>query len=64
MLDAGRIMEFLLEHKPHAVLVGAANSRCKVLKEDLDRVRDYILEHNPQVPRDPNRPPRARTSPL
>ncbi len=47
--DAARIREFLLEHKPHAVLVGAANSRCKVLKEDLDRLRDHILEHMPQV---------------
>lgn len=52
-MDAGRIMEFLLEHKPHAVLVGASNSRCKILKEDLDRVRDYILEHNPGVTLNP-----------
>jgi hypothetical protein len=47
--DAARICDFLLEHRPHAVLVGAANSRCKVLKEDLDRLRDHILEHMPQV---------------
>eukprot|EP00884_Botryococcus_braunii_P001188 jgi/Botrbrau1/1106/Bobra.0162s0007.1 len=47
--DAARICEFMLEHKPHAVLVGAANSRCKVLKEDLDRLRDHILEHMPQA---------------
>ncbi len=47
--DADRIREFLLEHKPHAVLVAAANMKSKVLKEDLDRVRDHILEHMPQV---------------
>lgn len=45
--DAERIRDFILEHKPHVLLVGGANMACRQLKADLTAVRDYILETIP-----------------
>ena len=45
--DAERIRDFILEHKPHALLVGGANMACRQLKAELTAVRDYILETMP-----------------
>lgn len=46
--DAQRIRDFILEHRPHVVMVGATNLHCKQLHADLAHIRDHILEHNPQ----------------
>ena len=45
--DAERIRDFILEHKPHVLLVGGANMACRQLKAELTAVRDYILETIP-----------------
>ena len=47
--DAERILEFLVKHTPHAVLVGTTNIHSKALMEDLSAIRDHILENQPQV---------------
>lgn len=46
--DAERIRDFILEHRPHVVLVGATNLHCKQLHGDLRAIMDHILEHHPQ----------------
>jgi transcription elongation factor SPT6 len=46
--DAERIRDFILEHAPHVVLVGAAGLECRQLKEDLDSIRDHILMEMPR----------------
>lgn len=47
--DAERILDFLIKHTPHAVLVGTTNIHSKALFEDLCAIRDHILENQPQV---------------
>ena len=47
--DAARVREFVLEHKPHVILVGGANLWCRALREDLGRVRDHILDTMPRA---------------
>lgn len=46
--DAERIRDFILEHRPHVVMVGATNLHCKQLHADLRSILDHILEHHPQ----------------
>lgn len=46
--DAERIKDFILKHSPHVLLVGATNMHCRQLHDDLNKVRDHILEHYPQ----------------
>ena len=46
--DAERIRDFILEHSPHVVLVGASGMECRQLKEDLDSIRDHILMNMPR----------------
>ena len=41
--------EFLVHNVPHSVLIGTANVYCRQLHEDLQKVCDDILEHDPQV---------------
>ena len=43
--DAERIRDFIMEHRPHVVLVGGANPVCRQLVAVLNGVRDHILEH-------------------
>lgn len=45
--DAQRVREFLMEHKPHVVVVGAAHMACRQLVTDLELIRDHFLtEHS------------------
>eukprot|EP00198_Chlamydomonas_reinhardtii_P008324 XP_001697661.1 glycine rich protein [Chlamydomonas reinhardtii] len=44
--DAARIREKLLEHLPHAVLVGIAAPACRQLHEDMRNIVDSLLEHH------------------
>ena len=48
MKDAERIRDFILEHRPHVVMVGTTNLHCKQLHADLRSILDHILEHHPQ----------------
>lgn len=47
--DLQRVREFLVQNVPHTVLIGTANVHCQQLHEDLSKVCDDILEHDPQV---------------
>ncbi|KAK9807078.1 hypothetical protein WJX73_001549 [Symbiochloris irregularis] len=47
--DAEKILEFLVKHTPHAVLVGTTNIHARTLCADLASIRDHILENQPQV---------------
>ncbi|KAG2488784.1 hypothetical protein HYH03_012781 [Edaphochlamys debaryana] len=44
--DAARIREKLLEHLPHAVLVGMQAPACRQLLEDVRNIADSLLEHS------------------
>ncbi|KAG2438290.1 hypothetical protein HYH02_010988 [Chlamydomonas schloesseri] len=44
--DAARIREKLLEHLPHAVLVGISAPACRQLHEDMRNIVDSLLEHH------------------
>ncbi|GLC44284.1 hypothetical protein PLESTB_000760900 [Pleodorina starrii] len=44
--DAARIREKLLEHLPHAVLVGMSAPQCRQLHEDIRNIADSLLEHS------------------
>ncbi|GLI70134.1 hypothetical protein VaNZ11_014942 [Volvox africanus] len=44
--DATRIREKLLEHLPHAVLVGISAPQCRQLHEDIRNIADSLLEHS------------------
>jgi hypothetical protein len=47
--DAQRVKDFLMEHTPHVVAVGAGSLEARQLKSDLDSIRDSILETNARV---------------
>ena len=46
--DAARIRDFILEHRPHVILVGGANLNCRQLLAELTVIRDHILETQPK----------------
>eukprot|EP00803_Ostreobium_quekettii_P005930 evm.model.scf_2055.3 EVM.evm.TU.scf_2055.3 scf_2055:9429-23821(-) len=46
--DAGRIHDFLMEHKPHVIAVGGANLHCRQLLDDLKSIRDNFLSEHPR----------------
>ena len=46
--DAARIRDFILEHRPHVILVGGANLNCRQLLAELIVIRDNILETQPK----------------
>ena len=46
--DAGRIHDFLMEHKPHVIAVGGANLHCRQLLSDLKSIRDNFLSEHPR----------------
>lgn len=46
--DNQRIRDFVLEHRPHVVLVAGTNLQCKDLYAELVSIRDHILTTNPQ----------------
>ncbi|GFR40315.1 hypothetical protein Agub_g851, partial [Astrephomene gubernaculifera] len=50
--DAARIREKLLEHLPHAVLVGMCAPACRQLQEDIRNIADSLLEHSAEALQD------------
>ena len=46
--DISKLRDKLLEHLPHAVLVGMSNPNCKQLLEDVRSVCEHIFENNAQ----------------
>jgi len=45
--DAQKIREFLMDHKPHVVVVGGSRMICKQLAADLEEIRDnFLSEHS------------------
>ncbi len=44
--DAAKIREKLLEHLPHAVLVGLSCRECRQLHDDIRNIADSLLEHS------------------
>jgi len=45
--DAQQIREFLMEHKPHVVVVGGSSLACRQLVKELELIRDHFLtEHS------------------
>ncbi|KAK9828928.1 hypothetical protein WJX72_002842 [[Myrmecia] bisecta] len=46
--DAERVRDFIMAHSPHVLLVGSGSMHAKMLKEDMDRIRDHILEFQPK----------------
>eukprot|EP00210_Caulerpa_lentillifera_P002715 g2595.t1 len=45
--DAQLIREFLMEHKPHVVVVGGSSLACRQLVKDLELIREHFLtEHS------------------
>jgi transcription elongation factor SPT6 len=46
--DNQKIQDFIMEHRPHVVLVAGTNLQCRWLHTELVRIRDYILSSFPQ----------------
>ncbi|EFN54675.1 hypothetical protein CHLNCDRAFT_58171 [Chlorella variabilis] len=46
--DAQRIRSFILEHKPHAIVVGASSPEARTLYEDLGQIRESIMLEDPR----------------
>jgi len=47
--DVKRVVDFCRENRPQAIFVGARNLSCKVLKEDMSLIGDFILDAHAQV---------------
>lgn len=47
--DAERVRDFLVQHTPHKIFVGASCMQCGQLYEDLQKVFDHILDRMPSA---------------
>ena len=47
--DVKRVVDFCRENRPQAIFVGARNLSCKVLKEAMSLIGDFILDAHAQV---------------
>uniref|UniRef100_A0A061RB87 Transcription elongation factor SPT6 n=1 Tax=Tetraselmis sp. GSL018 TaxID=582737 RepID=A0A061RB87_9CHLO len=46
--DAHRMRDFIMQHEPHVIIVGASGLDSWQLKADMETIRDNILEHDPE----------------
>ncbi|KAJ4826591.1 Transcription elongation factor spt6 [Turnera subulata] len=46
--DEQRVLKFMMVHRPHVVVLGAANLSCSRLKDDIYEIIFNIVERNPQ----------------
>jgi len=46
--DANRVRDFITQHQPHVIIVGASGLDSWQLKVDMEDIRNDILEHNPE----------------
>uniref|UniRef100_A0A1D1YSQ9 Transcription elongation factor spt6 n=1 Tax=Anthurium amnicola TaxID=1678845 RepID=A0A1D1YSQ9_9ARAE len=46
--DQQRLQNFMIDHQPHVVGVGAANMTCKTLKDEINEIIYNIVEHHPR----------------
>lgn len=44
--DAAQVRDFLMEHKPHVIAVGATNLSCRQLLADMKSIRDHFLSEH------------------
>ncbi|MQL71470.1 hypothetical protein Taro_003793, partial [Colocasia esculenta] len=46
--DQQRLLNFMIDHQPCAVCVGAANMTCKTLKDEINEIMYNIVENQPR----------------
>ncbi|RVW76557.1 Transcription elongation factor SPT6-like [Vitis vinifera] len=47
-IDQERVREFMTEHQPHVVVLGAVNLACRRLKEEIYEIIFKMMEENPR----------------